>query len=176
MGLYIFQCEDCRLLHHITEVAGKREFRTLSLGERRLNEQNLSANTRPSQTCDHTGIVVALIDIPIKWRFSEQVFNLSRRYFLIAIVIFQLTLVGNLTQRLIDLLLQLSNATLTGVSLNNHLYGGLVECWFHTSSLQAGILQFAWYEMTLGYLVLLLSDITAHLDDFHTVEQWPGDC
>ena len=36
---------------------------------------------------------------------------------------------------------------------------------------ETSILQLAWHEMSLGYLHFLLDDVSAHLDELHTVEQ-----
>ena len=70
MGLHILQRQNGTLLHHITQVTSQRELRTLALRERSLDEEDLTADTRPGQTCDNACIVVALIDIAIEWGLS----------------------------------------------------------------------------------------------------------
>ena len=54
----------------------------------------------------------------------------------------------------------------------NHLFqSSLVELHFRFDARQSGILQFFRHKVALGNLYLLLGDVAAHLDDFHTVEQ-----
>ena len=59
--------------------------------------------------------------------------------------------------------------------LDDLLDGGLIECRFDGRFVETCILELAWNQMALGNLNLLFCDITAHLDDFHTVEQGLGD-
>ena len=66
VSLYVFEGDNCRLLHHVTEVSGQRQLASLTLAQRSLDEENLSADACPSQTRHHTGIIVALIDITIE--------------------------------------------------------------------------------------------------------------
>ena len=70
MGLHILQRQNSTLLHHVAQVTRQRELCTLALRERGLDEEDLTADTRPGQTCDNACIVVALIDIAIEWGLS----------------------------------------------------------------------------------------------------------
>ena len=170
VSLHIFECQDGRLFHHIAQITCQRELVAFALRERGLDKQDFSAHTCPGQTGHHTGIFVALIDIAVERRFAQQVLDLRRRDLLIIGILLHLAFVGYLAEGLVNLLLQLSHTTLTGIALDDHLDGGLVKRGFHALHVLTRILQFARYQVALGYLDLLLGDIAAHLDHFHTVE------
>ena len=179
VGLHIFEGEDGRLLHHVTQVSRQRELVALALRQRSLDKQYLSAHARPGQTCHHTGIVVALIDVAIEGGLAQQILYLGRRNLLIVGILLHLTLIGYLAEGLVDLFLQLAHAALTGVPFNNHLDGSLVEGRLQTpasclltpdSSLQSRILQLTGNQVTLGDFYFFFGDIAAHLNDLHTVE------
>ena len=70
MCLYVLESYDGRLLHYVSEIAGKCQLAVLSLAQGSLNEQNLSANTCPCKTSYHAGIAVSLIDVSVIWCFS----------------------------------------------------------------------------------------------------------
>ena len=125
MCLHILEGEHCRLFHHIAEVTRQREFGTFTLAQTCLDEENLTADTRPCQSGDHAGIGVALIDVAVVRRFAQQVFDVLRGDFLIRHHLVAGISEGNLSQYLTYLFLQLSHAALTGV-----LFDDLYYCWF----------------------------------------------
>ena len=73
------------------------------------------------------------------------------------------------------MLLQLAHATLSRVFLDDGLKGSLVELNLRGVFVESCIVQLTRHQVTLGNLYLLLGDVTAHLDEFHTVEQWTRD-
>ena len=175
MGLHILQSQDSRLLHHIAQVAGKRQLRTFSLRQRSLDEENLTTNAGPCQSSYHTGIVVTLVDVAIERRFAQEVFQRFGRNLPVVYRAFHLSLVGYLAHGLIDLLLQLAHTAFAGVLFDNLLNSCLVELRFLGERIQSSILQFPGNQMALGYLDFLFGDVATHLDNLHAVEQWARD-
>ena len=116
----------CGLLHDVSELAGDQDL-ALALGEHGLDVEYLASDRRPRKARDHSGVVVALINIAIEWRFTQKILDLCRGNLLIVGGTLQLALVGNFTEGLVDLLLELTNTALTGITLNNHLDGSLIE-------------------------------------------------
>ena len=127
MSLDILQGNHCRLLHDVAQVARQRQFARLALRQRGLDEQYLTAHAGPCQSCHHTSIGIALIDIAIEGRLAQQVFNLCWR----DLVVGQLAIRGisycHLAQGFVDLFFQLAHTALAGVLFNHLFYGSLVE-------------------------------------------------
>ena len=78
IGLYILQGNRGRLLHHIAEVACKRELLSAPLGQRGFNEKNLTSCRRPRQSRDDAGKIVPLIMVGVSLRQSEVVVKMFR--------------------------------------------------------------------------------------------------
>ena len=172
VSLYVFEGDNCRLLHHVTEVSGQCQLASLALAQRSLDEENLSTYACPSQTRHYTGIVVALIDVAIEWRFAEQVLYLVGSDLLVWEHVVESLLVCELAQSLVHLLLELSYTALSCVLLYYLLNGSLCECRLVLLGCKAAVVNLTRDEMALGYLYLLLGDVSAHLYQLHTVEQW----
>ena len=173
MGLNVLQSDNGRLFHHVAEVARKCQFRPTTFAQRGFDEQNFAANACPSQARNHAGIVVALIDVAVIRRFAQQSLYLGRRYFGKRQLAVKCPQVGHLAQSLVYLLFKLPHTTLAGVLLNNLFKSRFVEVGFLCGVFsQARVLQFARHKVAFGNFYLLFGDVTAHLDKFHTVEQW----
>ena len=173
--LDVLQGYDRRFLHHVAQVAGERQLAGLSLAERGLYEEYLSAHGGPGQARDHAGVVVALVDVAVEGGLAQEAFQVGGRNHRVHGDVLHLLLVGYLAQGLVDLLLQLTHAALAGVLLYYLLQRCLVEPYLGLVALQSRVLQLAGQEVALGYLHLLLGDVAAHLDDFHAVAQGAGD-
>ena len=115
-----------------------------------------------------------MIDIAIEWGISEQSFHFGWGYLLVVGTFLHLPLIGDLTECLVHLFLQLAHTALTGIALDDHLDGRLRECGFHALHVQTCILQLAGYQVALGDFYLLLGGIARHLDNLHAVEQGSG--
>ena len=81
--------------------------------------------------------------------------------------------VRHLPHRFVYLFLQLAHAALTGVVLNDFFQSLLRERNLRLDILQSVVGEFFRYEMMLCNLHLLLGDISAEFNDFHSVEQRP---
>ncbi len=171
MSLHVLQGDDGTFLHHVAQISGQRELTGLAFGERCLDEENLSAYACPGQSGHHAGVIVALIDVAIEWRLTQQVFNLRRvdgrgRQFSL-----QSFAESKLSQGFVNLLFQLSHAALTCILLDNLFQSllGKLELW--VVLVESCVLQLTGNKVAFGYLNLLLGDVSRHLDDLHTVEQ-----
>ena len=70
--LDVFQGDNCWLLHHVAEVTCQGQLACLSLAQRGLNEENLTAYGSPGESCYDTGIVVALVDVAVEWWVAQE--------------------------------------------------------------------------------------------------------
>ena len=74
------------------------------------------------------------------------------------------------------MLFQLAHTAFACISLDDGFEGSLGEGRFLADLDKTIVFQFAGNQVALGYLYFFLGDISAHLYDFHTVEQRTGDC
>ena len=176
MRLHIFQGYDGTLLHHVSEITRQRELAALSSRQRSLYEEDFSSDACPGKSRDHSGIVVALVDIPIERLLPEQSLELVGSYAMVLQLSVESLLVRHLPQSLVYLLLELSDATLTGVVLYDLLQSLLRERYFRCDAVEPVVCQFLRYEVMPCDLHLLLRDISAELNYLHSVEQrsWYG--
>ena len=169
--LYIFEGYHSRLFHHVAEVTGECQLASLALAERSLDEEYLATYAGPCQSGHYTGVVIALIDIAIERRFAEQVLNLVWSNLLIWQLSVECLAISQFAQRLVRLFFELPHTTLACILFDDFLYGSLVERRLVFLGSQSAVVNLARNEVALGYLYLLLGDISAHLNQFHTVEQ-----
>ena len=173
VGFDIFQCNNSRFLHHVTQVTCQREFRTLAFRQRGLDEQYLATHTGPRQSCHDASIAVALINVAIEGGLAQQVFNLRRRNLFVGQFTGFSLFEGQFAQGFVHLFLQLAHTALACILLYNLLNGWLVEG--QLLVVQTRILLLLGNQVALGNLVLLFRDIAAHLNHLHTVQQRTGD-
>ena len=168
MCLAILQGDDGTLLHDVAQVAGQRQLASLSFRQRGLDKQYLAAHTGPCQSGDDTGVGIALIDVSIERRFAQQVFYLCGSDLFVGQFAVLGFLESQLAQRLVDLLLQLADAALTGILLYHLFDGSLVER--QLLVVKTRIVLFLRYQVALGNLQFLFGDVAGHLDNLHAVE------
>ena len=163
MRMYIFQSQDSRLLHHITQITSQGQFQSLSFAQRRFDKENFTSDSGPCQTGHHTGIVISLIFITRIFDCSQighQIFFLDHSRDLFTFRIFT----GQFTDDFGNLLIQF-----TRIRFYQLLQSLFLET--HTTLRQAMGLDLLRYQMTGCNLHLFLQNISIHFDDFHTVQQ-----
>ena len=169
MCLHVFEGQHGRLFHHVAQVARQCELGALPLAEACLYEENLSAYASPCETCHHAGIVVSLIDVAIeRWLAQKPFYGIGRDFLVRQLSVFGLV-ERQLSEGLVDLLLELSDAAFARVLLNHLLYGGFRELKLALRA-ETRVLLFLRYQVALGNLYLLFGDVAAHLDNLHAVE------
>ena len=100
-----------------------------------------------------------MVDVAIEGRITQQLFHLRRGHLGVGHLAIQGLLEGQFAHGLVDLLLQLSDAALAGIALDDHLYGGLVEGGLGRYRVKARILHLAGNKVTFGYLYLFLGNV-----------------
>ena len=171
MRLDIFQRNDCRFLHHVAQVSCQGEFGSLALAERGFYEEDFSSYRCPCQSCYHTGILVALVDVACEDGLAQQLFHLGRSNGRLLQLVGICQFVCHLSQSLVDSFLELAYSALACVMVYQVFDGRLGKLYLWLILVETRILQLAWHQVSLGYLHFLLDDVSAHFDELHTVEQ-----
>ena len=169
MRLHIFQSDDGTFLHHVAQVARKCQLGVLALAQRGFDEKDFSTHTCPRQSCNNTGIVVALIDVTVEGRLAQQTFQFGRCNLLVRQFLIECFLIGQFPECFVDLFLQLAHTALTGILLYHLLDSGLVVRQF-LILIKSGVLFLLRNQMAFGNLDFLFRDISADLNQLHTVE------
>ena len=72
MRLDVFQGDDSRFLHHVSQVTGQGKLALSSLAQRGFDKENLAAHRGPCKSCYYSCIIVALIDVAGEWGGAEN--------------------------------------------------------------------------------------------------------
>ena len=76
MRLDVFQGKQSTFLHDVAQVSSKCQLASLAFAQACFDEENLSANTRPSETSYDACIAVALIAVATEDGLAQQLFSL----------------------------------------------------------------------------------------------------
>ena len=172
--LQIFQSQHSRFFHDITQITGQCQSSAFTLAQAGFHEQDFTTYGCPCQTGYYTCILIALIFVTRIFRCSQILADICRLDIVQRCTTFAGKFQGNLTHYLVDFLLQLTNTTFTGV-----VFDDVFQCRFrnlHVFLLETIVFQFLWYQVTTGNFYLFFSNVTAHFNQFHTVEQGRRDC
>ena len=71
-ALDVFQGDDSRFLHHVSQVTGQGKLALSSLAQRGFDKENLAAHRGPCKSCYYSCIIVALIDVAGEWGGAEN--------------------------------------------------------------------------------------------------------
>ena len=165
MRLDVLERDLGRFLHHVSEVSCHGQI-ALSLADRALDEEDLSSHRCPCKSGNDSGSLISLLHVMRVSRKAEifpEVFLLDCR----RILLFQSYLLGCHTSHLCDLLLKSTNSGLMCIFIYDLRHSALLK--LQLSLLETMLLDLLRHKIILRDLILLLSEITAHIDHLHTV-------
>ncbi len=168
MRAHVLERDGRRLLHYVAKVTGQRQLLALTLCQRSLDEQNLSSDRRPRQTCHHTGEFVGVINLGGHLLLAEEGPYQLRRNLRGHLPACHLH-ARQLTHRRRNLLVEQAHAALARVRVDDILDSLIRER--NLIAAETVRLELLRYQVTPGNLYLLLRDITRNLHQLHAVTQ-----
>ena len=153
---------------YITEITCECELTTLATTQAGLHKEDFTPHCSPRQSRHHTGILIPLVSVTRELLHTEQLTQVGWLHIGMAIIPLGSIATCQATEDLTDLLIQLAHSRLSGVVFYHRLDGLLV--YLDLTLLDAIRLLLLGHEVFAGNFDFLLCDVSAHLDEFHTIE------
>ena len=171
MSLYVLVGNCGRLLHNISQITCgcKHPF---ALAQAALHKENLTSNLSPGKTCNHSGHLIALLQVLEMHRKAQYALHILRSYAYTRHTVNRNPF-GSVAGKFGNLPIQISYSRFPRVFVYYGLNGSLVNLKLET--LEPVRLALLLNKVILGNEVFLLCKVTAYRNHLHSVLKGRGD-
>ena len=173
MSMDIFKGKHRRFFHDIAQVSSQCQLSSFSFAQTCLDKQDFPTDSRPSQACDHSGIIISLIFVTSIFHHAQIILQILRLYLSRKLFIGSLQ-ASQLPHDFGYLLIQFADTAFPCIRFDNRL-----DCLFRELDLflrQSMHFRLFRNQVPGCNLYFLFLDISADFNQFHSIQQRLGNC